>query len=67
MSFKDMILKSGGIWFVQLEDRTKWVIDIDNMMFDNWEWYKSMGTIESEINNIDDWILGNIKIRKISE
>ena len=51
MNIIDMILKSKGVWIVTFPDQTKWVIDLDNMMFDNYKWYKAVGTIESDLDN----------------
>lgn len=39
-----------GIWLVTLKDNSKWVIDFDNNLFDNYKWYKTIGTLESELN-----------------
>ena len=53
MTTKEMILKQKGKWLVQLEDKSQWVLDLDEMMFDNLEWYQVMGTLESELTDID--------------
>ena len=65
MSFKEMMLKQKGMWLVTTSDKSKWVIDLDNMMFDNYKWYKAMGTLESELENLDNLLKGNIQIKKI--
>lgn len=62
---KDMILKSKGLWLVKLSDNSKWVLDLDNNMFDNYKWYKVMGTLESELIDIDSFFKGSWK--KISK
>lgn len=61
MSIKDLLLKSKGIWLVTLSNGSKWVLNLSEMTFDNYEWYKAMGTTESELTNIDDFIKGNWK------
>lgn len=38
-----------GIVLITLTDNSKWILDLDNNMFDNYKWYKSMGTLESEL------------------
>lgn len=55
MTTKEMILKQKGLWLVQLEDKSQWILDLDEMMFDNLEWYQVMGTLDSELTNIDDF------------
>lgn len=47
MSITDMILKAKGKWLVQLEDKSKWVVDLDELMFDNYNWYSKVGTLET--------------------
>lgn len=39
-----------GKWIITLMDNSKWVVDFDNNMFDDYKWYKKMGTLESELN-----------------
>jgi hypothetical protein len=58
---KDMLLKTKGVWVVTLEDKSKWVIDLDNNMFDSYKWYRAEGTLESELNNIDEFLKGSWK------
>lgn len=48
----DLINKIGGIWLIALNDKTKLVIDVDLSLFDNYMWYKKMGTLESPLDNI---------------
>jgi len=55
MTTKEMILKQKGLWLVKLEDKSQWVLDLDNMMFDNLNWYQVMGTLESELIDIDNF------------
>lgn len=66
MNLKDMILKRKGKWLVTKEDKTKWIIDLDDMMFDNYEWYKATGTLESELTDVS-WFMKNSNMRKIKE
>ena len=61
MSIKEMLLKTKGVWVVTLEDKSKWVIDLDNNIFDSYNWYKKEGTLESELNNIDEFLKGSWK------
>ena len=63
---KSKILELKGMWLVVKEDKTKWVIDLDNMLFDNYNWYKKVGTLESEIEDID-WFMKNSSIRRIEK
>lgn len=39
-----------GKWIITLNDNTKWIVDFDNNLFDNYNWYKKVGTLESELN-----------------
>lgn len=39
-----------GKWLITLEDNSKWVLDFDSNSFDSWEWYKTYGTLENELN-----------------
>ena len=48
MGIIDLSMK--GIWLLTLNDNSKWVVDFDNNLFDNYKWYKAMGTLESELN-----------------
>ena len=47
---KIMGMPVNGLWLAILKDNSKWVIDFDNNMFDNYKWYKAYGTLESELN-----------------
>ena len=42
--------KVDGKWLITLQDNSKWVVDFDNNTFDNYNWYKVTGTLESELN-----------------
>lgn len=55
MTTKEMILKQKGKWLVQLQDKSKWVLNLNNMTFDSFKWYKEVGTLESEIIDLDFW------------
>ncbi len=57
MTTKEMILKQKGLWLVKLQDKSKWVLDLDTMTFDNYKWWKEIGTLESEIEDLDYWFL----------
>ena len=61
MNVYEMILKSKGMWLVTFPDKTKWVLDLDNNVFDNYEWYKVTGTLESELDSIDRFKKGSWK------
>ena len=50
MSIKDMMLKFGGKYLFVLQDKSKWVIDLDKMIFDSFEWYDKVGTLESDLS-----------------
>ena len=58
---KEKLLKSSGVWLVTLEDNSKWVLDLNNMFFDTYKWYKTMGTLETELKVIDDFLKGSWK------
>ena len=51
MTIKEMILKNKGLWYVVLKDKSKWIIDLDNNMFDNYKWYKEIGTLETDLSD----------------
>lgn len=55
MTTKEMILKQKGLWLVTLQDKSKWVLDLDNMIFDELSWYQKVGTLESELYDIDSF------------
>lgn len=55
MTTKEMILKQKGLWLVTLQDKSKWVLDLDNMIFDELNWYQKVGTLESELIDIDSF------------
>jgi hypothetical protein len=50
-----------GKWLVTLPDKSKWVLDLDNMLFDNYKWYKEVGTLESELEDIENFKKGSWK------
>lgn len=39
-----------GKWIITLNDNTKWIVDFNNNLFDSYDWYKKVGTLESELN-----------------
>lgn len=49
MSFKEMILKQKGKWLINHTDNYKVVIDLDNMLYDTYDWYKAYGMVEQEL------------------
>jgi len=63
---KEKILQMKGLWLVTKEDKTKWVIDLDNMLFDSYDWYKKVGTLESIIEDVD-WFMKNSSMRRIEK
>ena len=67
MSIKELMLKSGGKWLFTLQDKSKWIIDLDNMLFDNYKWYNKVGTIESDLDmeQFDNFMKQSKTIRKI--
>lgn len=65
MSIKDFMLKSGGKWLFILKDKSKWIIDLDKMIFDSFEWHNKVGTLESDLSmEILDSFLKESKIVK---
>lgn len=59
MTLKEMInsaIKS-GTWVITLKDNSKYVVKYEDKVFDNYEWYKTYNTIESELT---DSILENL-------
>lgn len=65
MSIKEMMLKQKGIWLITLNDKSKWVVDLDNMMFDNYKWFKIMETTENELTYLDDLIHEASKVERL--
>ena len=67
MSIKELMLKSGGKWLFTLQDKSKCIIDLDNMLFDNYKWYNKVGTIESDLDmeQFDNFMKQSKTIRKI--
>lgn len=58
MTIREQMLKQKGKWKVVTKDKAKYVIDLDNMIFDSYDWYKQ-GQLNSELdidifNNIMD-------------
>lgn len=50
MTIKEQMLKQKGMWLVITKDKSKYVIDLDNMIFDSYDWY-----IEGQLNStLDD-------------
>ena len=72
---KEKILKVKGKWLITYENKSwngkkhvldKIVIDLDNMMFDDYEWYK-LGEMQGEldINKLDDLLKGARSISRL--
>lgn len=72
---KEKILERKGKWLITYNNK-KWngkryvldkmVLDLDNMLFDDYEWYKldeMQG--EADINKIDDYLRDAKSIKKI--
>lgn len=72
---KEKILEQKGKWLITYNNK-KWngkryvldkmVLDLDNMLFDDYEWYKldeMQG--EADINKIDDYLRDAKSIKKI--
>lgn len=49
MAIKEMM--TTGVWLITLRDKSKWVVDMDNKIFDSYKWYKATGTLENEYND----------------
>lgn len=65
MSIKDMMLKQKGKWMVKFRDKSKWIIDLTNMSYDSFEWYKATGTLDNEIDDLDKWFKGVIEYKRM--
>lgn len=48
-TFESKLLENKGLWLVTLDDKSKWVLDFDKMLYDNYEWYEATGTLESDL------------------
>lgn len=72
---KSEILKQKGKWLIIYADKIwngkryvldKMVLDLDNMLYDNYDWYKYNDMQnEASLNKIDDYLKGAISVRKI--
>lgn len=47
LSINEMI--TTGKWLLTMNDNSKIVIDFDKKLYDSYEWYKAMGTLEYEL------------------
>lgn len=65
MTIKEYMKKDK--WLVVLKDKSKWVIDFQNKCFDNYKWYKTYGTLESELTEemFNKFIVETIDAKKI--
>lgn len=72
---KDKILKQKGKYLIIYTDKIwngkryvldKMVLDLDNMLYDSYDWYKlNEMQNEASLDKIDDYLKGAISIRKI--
>jgi hypothetical protein len=66
MNIKEAILKAKGKWLLVMKDKSKWVIDLDNDMFDSFKWYKETKTLESELlDNLDNLLKDVLSAKRI--
>jgi hypothetical protein len=65
MNITELMIKQKGKWIFTLEDNSKWVLDFSTMTFDSYEWYKKVGTLESEITNINEFIQKSKNVKRI--
>jgi len=65
MTIKDMIKKQKGKWKIKYTDNYIIVIDLDNMLWDSYRWYRATGTLEAEITNIDELLKNIISYERI--
>ena len=49
MTIREQMLKQKGKWKIVTKDKSKYVIDLDNMIFDSYDWYKQ-GQLNSELD-----------------
>lgn len=63
LSINEMM--NSGRWVVILKDNSKWVIDLDNNTYDNYEWYTKVGTLESELINKESFLKEAKTLKKI--
>lgn len=68
MSIQEMILKQKGIWLFKYRDNYKIIVDLDKGLYDEYKWYKVMGTLEQEIDEeTNKWLFKNVaECKKIS-
>ena len=75
MSLKEKILKQKGKWLITYIDKIwngkryvldKMVLDLDNMLYDDYEWYKVNDMQnEADLNKIDDYLKGARSIKRL--
>ena len=75
MSLKEKILKQKGKWLITYIDKIwngkryvldKMVLDLDNMLYDDYEWYKQNDMQnEADLNKIDDYLKGARNIKRL--
>lgn len=75
MSLKEKILKQKGKWLITYIDKIwngkryvldKMVLDLDNMLYDDYEWYKQNDMQnEADLNKIDDYLKGARSIKRL--
>ena len=75
MSLKEKILKQKGKWLITYIDKIwngkryvldKMVLDLDNMLYDDYEWYKLNDMQnEADLNKIDDYLKGARSIKRL--
>lgn len=75
IKMKEKILEQKGKWLITYNNK-KWngkryvldkmVLDLDNMLFDDYDWYKLCDMQgEADINKIDDYLRDAKSIKKI--
>ena len=67
MTINEMIKEQRGIWKITYRDNYKIVIDLDNMMWDEYTWYKATNELENEIVDIDSFLKNIIEYKKIEK
>lgn len=56
MTIREMVMKRKGKWLINHKDNYKVVIDLDKMVYDTYDWYKTDGCLQQELTNeiLDD-------------